>query len=64
MSKRRKEKKTYDMCLTHKDIYQGEMDCPICGRSISAFRVALFLKEGNARHNNFLPGKQCPICHR
>lgn len=64
MSRKKKERKYCNIYLSHRDIHNGEMECPICGRSVSAFRIALFLKEGNAKHSNYLPGKECVICHK
>lgn len=60
MSRKRKQR-TYVKPLERKDIYDGVMGCPICGKEVSTFRIACFL-EKHTKHSEFLG--TCPICRK
>lgn len=47
--------------VSRKDIYDGDIQCPICGQEVSAFRVASILDK-KLKFQDYV-GK-CPICRK
>lgn len=47
--------------LKRSDIYNGTMECPVCQKEVSVFRVACFLNTA-PKHSDFMG--MCPICRK
>lgn len=63
MSKVKRSKKVVSKpILKREDIYMGDINCPLCDKPVSAYRVACFLEQVQ-KHSDFV-SKTCPICRK
>lgn len=61
MSRPKSKKSQQVPQISRRDIYNGEMKCPICGKEVAAFRVACIL-EKKLKFQDYKG--TCPICRK